>query len=119
MLQTYPGRKHLSTTSARAPLREVSGPEHVRYGPPRLDDLERTAHVALVLDARVDLQGLAEGAEQVRHRHGPLGDLDAVLVRGSDDAAAAHAGTGQSHVERLRIVVAPGVLVDVRHAPEL
>src|SRR5205809_6023543 len=44
---------------------------HLLHHLPELDDLDRPADVALVLLARPDAQRLAEGAEQVRHRHRP------------------------------------------------
>ena len=51
-------------------------------------DLDRPADAAKVLLVRVDLEGLAEGAEQVGHAHRPLGHVGAGGVGRADDPAA-------------------------------
>ena len=53
-----------------------------------LHDLDRPTDVAVILVARVDAQGPAEGAEQILHREGPFDHLDALLVGGTDDLPA-------------------------------
>src|SRR5262249_26708917 len=83
---------------------------------PVFDDLQRAADVALRLLARIDAERLAERAEQVRHRHGPLAHLGAELVGRADDTPAPDADTAHRHVERLRIVIAASGQVDARRA---
>src|SRR6476660_6974199 len=80
--------------------------EHFPNRLARFNDLERPTDVALVLEPRVDAEGLAKSAEEVRHGHRPVSHLDPFLVRRADDTAAANPGPGQGDVKGLRIVVA-------------
>src|SRR5262245_58146616 len=80
--------------------------EHFANWRPVLDDLQWTPDVALRLLARVDAERLAERAEQVRHRYGPLAHLGAELVGRADDTSAPDADPAQRHVECPRIVIA-------------
>src|SRR5262245_38272037 len=102
--------------SAPAGLRRRFASEQFADRRSELDDLQRPADVALRLLARVDAQRLAERAEQVRHRHGPLAYLGAELVGGADDTSPLHAYTAQRHVECLRVVIAACSQVDARRA---
>src|SRR5207253_1335062 len=82
-------------------------------------DLQRPALGSQVFLARVDLQGVAEGAEQVGDRHRPILRRGAVRRAGADDPAALDPGAGQRYREAARVVIAAGVAVDPRRPPEL
>src|SRR5438270_4405347 len=92
------------TASRRWPFARVVASKHLFHHLSRLDDVQRSADVALVFVARVDAEGLADGAEQVLHRDGPVGDLDAEPVGGADDLTALDAGACQTGVEGRRVV---------------
>src|SRR5579883_1396058 len=108
---SVPRSKNRGSDVLRSP---VCSSEHFLDHLSRLDDLDRSSHVALVLVARIDAERLTEGAEQVRDRDRPLDDLDAALVGSAEDASSLDAGAGQPGVERRRIMLAAGTEIDLR-----
>src|SRR5947209_2912615 len=84
-----------------------------------VDDLDRAALGAEVFLRGVDLEGVAEAAQEVVDGDGVVFHFGAVGRRLADDLAALDAAAGQSDVEEPGKVVAAGVAVDLRRAAEL
>src|SRR5437762_182865 len=84
-------------------------PEHFLHRFAAVDDLDGAADGTHVLLGGVDLEALANGAEEVGDPHGAVGDPGAPGVGLADDLAPLHAAAGESHVKGPRVVVAPGV----------
>src|SRR5262249_42136437 len=92
------------------------GSEQLLYHLAAIDDLQGPALRAQVLLARIDLQRVTEGTEEIRHRHRAIAHRRAVGSRGAEDLSALDAGARQRQVERAREVIPARVAVDARRA---
>ncbi len=81
-------------------------------------DREGPAQRADVFFSRVDLQCVAEGAEEIGNRDRAFVDQCAIVGCGADDLPASNASTGQRDVERQRVMIATSVGIDARCATE-
>src|SRR3990172_12854364 len=93
--------------------------KELRDGRAAVNQLDGSAERAHVFFARVDLERVAQGAEQIGDGDGPIGALRAFLRGLPDHPSAANSGAGHREVESPRVVVPPGIAVDPGRPAEL